>query len=78
MREADGAAVGPVGDDLQVSVGKKAGGAVHRAEVVLPDELENALVGQAGSVGELLGGVEGGGLTRGHWMGPMMCAAGMR
>lgn len=66
MREADGAAVGPVGDDLQVSVGKEAGGAVQGAEVVLPDELEDALVGQAGGVGKLLGGVEGGWLTRGH------------
>lgn len=67
IREADGAAVGPVGDDLQVSVGKEAGGAVQGAEVVLPDELQDALVGQAGSVGELFGGVEGGGIS--HWLG---------
>lgn len=63
MREADGAAVGPVGDDLQVVRGKEAGGAVQGAEVVLPDKLKDALVGEAGGVGKLLGGVEGGGIS---------------
>ena len=60
--EADSAAVGSVNDDLQVSVGKEAGGAVQGAEVVLPDKLKDALVGEAGGVGKLLGGVEGGGI----------------